>query len=128
MIYRCTALTTFQPKKVYLGLAEGEFEKQRYYNYTQLFRNEHYSNRTTLSSYVWKIKKTKKETPTLVWEIIRTAPPYTNITKRCSLCLHEKFAILMYPNQSELLNKKSELVSKCQHENKFLLQTFNSND
>ena len=29
----------------------------------------------------------------------------------------------MYPNQSKLLNKRSEIVSKCQHENKFLLQT-----
>ena len=34
VIYKCTALTTFQPKKVYLGLAEGEFKKQRYYNHT----------------------------------------------------------------------------------------------
>ena len=74
------------------------------------------------------MKKMKKETPALVWEIIRTVPPYTNITKRCSLCLHEELVILMYPNQSELLNKKSGLVSKCRHENKFLLQTFNSND
>ena len=77
---------------------------------------------------VGKKKKSKKETPTLVWEIIRTAVPYTNITKRCSLCLNEKLAILMYPNQSKLLKKRSELVSKCQHENKFLLQMFNSND
>ena len=106
VMYKCTTLTTSQPKKVYLGLAEGKFKKQRYYNHTQSFRKENYSNSTTLSSYVWKIKKRKKETPTLVQEIIRTAPPYTNITKRCSLCLHKKLAILMYPNQSELLNKK----------------------
>ena len=128
VIYKCTALTTFQLKKIYPGLAEGEFKKQRYYNHTQSFRNENYSNSTTLSSYVWKIKKTKKETPTLVWEIIRTAPPYTNISKQCSLCLHEKLAIHMYTNQSELLNKRSELVSKYRYESKFLLQTFNSND
>ena len=35
VIYKCTALTTFQPKKVYLGLAEVEFKKERYYNHTQ---------------------------------------------------------------------------------------------
>ena len=29
VIDKCTELTTFQPKKVYLGLAEGEFKKQR---------------------------------------------------------------------------------------------------
>ena len=79
-IYKCRALTTFQTKKVYLDLVEGELKKQRYYNHTQSFRNENYSNSTTVSSYVWKIKKTKKETLTLVWKIIRTAAPYTNLT------------------------------------------------
>ena len=111
---------------MYLGLAEDEFKTQRY-NHTQSFCNENYSNCTTFFSYVWKVRKAKKETPALVWEIIRTAAPYTNI-KRCSLCLHEKLAILTYLNQSELLNKRSELVSKYQHENRFLLQIFNSND
>ena len=125
--YKGTALTTFQSKKVYLGLKEGE-RWQRYYNHTQSFRNENYFNSKTLSSYVWKIMKTKKGISTLVWEIIRIAPSYTNITQRCSLCLNENLAMLMSPNQSELLNKRSELLSKCQHENKFLLKTFNSND
>ena len=37
IIYKCTALATFQPKNVYLGLAEGEFKKQRYYFHTQSF-------------------------------------------------------------------------------------------
>ena len=108
MIYKCTALTTFLPKKAFLDLAESEFKKQRYYNHTQSLRNKNYSNSTTLSSYVWKIKTKKvQKTPTVVLGIIRTAPPYTDITKRCSLCLHEKLTILMYPNQSELsLNKR----------------------
>ena len=104
----------------------------RYYNQAQLFREENYSNSTNLSSYedqreLKELKKIKKETPILVWEIIRTLAPYTNI-KQCSSCLHGKLAILIYPNRSELLNKRAELVSKCRLENKFLLQTFNSND
>ena len=37
VIYECTALTIFQPKKVYLGFAEGEFKRQRFYNHTQSF-------------------------------------------------------------------------------------------
>ena len=62
---KCTALTKFRPKKVYFGLEEGEFKKQRYYNPTQSLRNENYLNRTTLFIYVWKMKETKKETSTL---------------------------------------------------------------
>ena len=39
-----------------------------------------------------------------------------------------KYEILNYPDQEELLNKSSELVSKCQHVNKFLLSNYKSND
>ena len=122
----CSINNILTPKN-YLGLAEGEFKKQRYYNNTQSFRNKKSLNSTFRSIYGWKIKKTDKETPTLVWEIIQTVVPYTNVTKWCFLCLHKKLAILMYTNQSKLLKKRSELVSKCRHENKFLLQTCNNN-
>ena len=67
-------------------------------------------------------------TPNLKWSIIKTVPGYSNISKRCMLCLHEKYEILNYPDQEELLNKRSELVSKCRHINKFLLSNYKSND
>ena len=35
----------------------------------------------------------------------------TNISKRCILCLHEKYEFLNYADQEEPLNKSSELVS-----------------
>ena len=38
VIYKCTVLTTFQTKKVYLGLAEDEFKKQRYYTTSNYFK------------------------------------------------------------------------------------------
>ena len=75
-----------------------------------------------------KWKKRKGVTPALTWEVIRTVKAYSNITKRSSLCLHEKLAIITYPYPDELLNRRSELVTKCRHENKFLLKSFNSND
>ena len=74
------------------------------------------------------MKKRKNVAPALTWEVLRTAKSYLNITKWCSLCLHEKLAIINYPYPDELLNRRSELVTKCRHENKFLLKTFNSND
>ena len=48
-------------------------------------------------------------------------PAYSNITKRCPLCLQEKLAIISYEKPEELLNKRSELISKCRHQNKFLI-------
>ena len=59
LIYKCTA-TTCNLKKVYLGLTEGEFQKQRYYDHVKSFKNKIYANSTTISSYLWQIKKSKK--------------------------------------------------------------------
>ena len=73
---------------------------------------------------------TKAETQHITYTdmVYRRVPSYSNITKSCMLCLHEKFEILTYPNQDELLNKRSELVSKCRHINKYLLSNYKAND
>ena len=82
-------------------------------------------NKTTLEKYVWEQKQRHNITPTLKWYIVKSVSSYSNITKSCTLCLHE---ILIYPNQDELLNKRSELVSKCRHINKYLLSNYKAND
>ena len=108
--------------------AEGEFKKQMDYDHVKSFQNEFYANSTTLSSYVWEMKKRKNVAAALTREILRTAKTCSNVTKGCSLCLLEKLAIISYPYPDELLNRQSELVAKCRHENKFLFKNFNSNN
>ena len=75
---------------MYLGLTEGEFEKQWHYDHVKSFKNKFYASSTTLSSYVWKKKKGKNVASTLTWEVLRTTKIYSNITKRCFLFLHKK--------------------------------------
>ena len=60
--------------------------------------------------------------------VVKSFPGYSNISKMCLLCLLEKFEILNYPNQEELLNKRSELISKCCDADKYLLANYKSND
>ena len=85
---------------------------------------------TALPSHVTygKMKKRENVAQDLTWEVLRTVKTYSNITKMCSSCLHEKLAIITYPYPNELLNRRFELVTKCRHKNKFLLKNFNSND
>ena len=119
VIYMCTSLTKNNVKKVYFGVSVGEFKKNWYYNHQQSFQSEDYKNSTTLLTYLWSIKSTSKEqNVNLSWEIMRQAAPYSNISKRCLLCLHEKLTIALYPNPEELLNKRFEMISKCRHLNK----------
>ena len=108
---------------MYLGTAEGDFKKP-FYNHRKSLNNESNANDTTLSKYIWELKETLNSSPTLAWSIAKKVPPYSNISKRCLLCIHEKLEIINYPRPEELLNKISELISKCHHANKFLLHSY----
>ena len=76
-------------KKMYLRLAEGEW-KSRFYPDMLSFKHKRHSNKTTLSSYMWQLKKVSRETPNLRWSALRCIPSYSNISKKCLLCLYEK--------------------------------------
>ena len=52
VIYKRTSLTKDDVKKVYLGVSEGKFKKNRCYNHQQSFQNENYKNSITLSTYL----------------------------------------------------------------------------
>ena len=63
-----------------------------------------------------KLSLGSKREPQPNQSIVSFAPGYSNISK--------KLSILNYHNPAELLNKRSELMAKCRHENKFLLNSY----
>jgi hypothetical protein len=111
---------------VYIGLTEKEF-KQRFSGHKTSLKITKYRNSTTLSTYVWNLKD-QNIVPTLNWSIMKRVRSYSNTNKSCPLCLQEKLEILRYENRTELLNKRSEIVSKCRHLNKYLLANYKSKD
>ena len=120
VIYKCVASVQNKPDKVYIGLTEGEWKK-RHSGHKTTFKYKKNAKNTALSNYVWETREKEKTDPILKWSILKSVPAYSNISKRCLLCLQEKFEILSYEKTEELLNKKSELISKCRHQNKFIL-------
>ena len=57
VVYKCTVSATPNfPKRVYLGVAEGDW-KQRFYNHKKSIKNKSYRNDTTLSSYLWDLRE-----------------------------------------------------------------------
>ena len=127
IIYKCVVSTKSTPEKVYLGTAEGDFKK-RYYNHKKSFKNRLYECDTTLSKYIREIRDKYTEEITLKCSIVKRVPSYSNIMKRCMLCFQEKFKIIKFPRPDELLNKRSEVVSKFCHANKYLLCNYKSKD
>ena len=57
----------------------------------------------------------------IVWRVIRISKAFTPESGGCALCEAEKFEIINYPG-SNLLNKRSENMGKCQHQRKFELE------
>ena len=123
VIYKCHVTKSENDEgKHYIGLTGGKF-KDRWASHNFSFRHEKASRSTELSKYVWELKNKGIE-PKLSWTIIDRASSYRNGSKTCNLCLTEKYHIIT--SKLNLLNKRSELISKCRHLNKFILCNYKS--
>ena len=118
IIYKAT-VTSEQTTKYYYGLSEPPF-KLSYNNHTASFRNKPKDKGTVLSKYIWQLKEGEKPYD-ITWSIAATAAPYRCGTRHCDLCITEKLVIAQ-ADPATLLNKRTELVSKCRHMNKFKLK------
>ena len=110
VIYEAT-ITTPEPDntvKKYIGLCETSFKK-RYANHKKSFNHERYKNSTTLSTEFWRLKNANLN-PFITWRIVRTAPSYHLESKKCQLCLADKFEIANYPEPDKILNKRSKIT------------------
>ena len=112
-------VTSQTTRETYIGLCDTPF-KLRFRNHTSSFRNERYRNATELSKHVWNLKD-QNILYNIKWRKIKQARSYSNVTKKCNLCLWEKYFILCKPEMSSL-NNRNELVSCCRHSRKFLLR------
>ena len=124
IVYKATVTTEPDVKKHYIGLCETTF-KQRLYGHRSAWNAEDYTKSTgaELTKYVWGLLH-NKVSHTINWEVVANVQSYQCSNACCYLCLNEKLYIATH-DWSSLLNKRSELVSKCRHKNKFLLSNFN---
>ena len=106
------------PSKIYYGLTARKF-KQRYNEHMRSFKTEPKQS-TTLSTYVWKLKKRGLE-PEIHWFIHKRAHAFSSGSRKCDLCLTEKMAIL-FADPIHALNTRDEIMSKCRHRAKFTLK------
>ena len=118
VIYQST-ITTNNSKETYVGLASTSI-KQRIANHKQSFKDESKRFSTELSKYIWHLKD-KKINYNIEWKILQKASPYSPKSKKCNLCLAEKYFIICKDNLASL-NKRCELVRNCIHEKKFMLE------
>ena len=116
---------TNDDQKRYLGASETPF-KERFSNHKRDFKHKKYEKCTELSKYIWSLKS-QGIIPKIKWRIVKKVNSVVS-SNYCKLCLTEKFYIIESLDDKNLLNKKSELVSKCRHQNKLLLCNVKRND
>ena len=119
VVYKATVTDQDNKVNTYTGLTSMTFKK-RYQGHKHSFTHRDSDSTTTLSSHLWKLKDEGKDF-SLKWEVVDKAPPFNPVTRKCRLCLKEKFYILFEPDGASL-NKRSELFSTCRHRLSQLLE------
>ena len=76
-------------KHNYIGLTEGNF-KERLSDHHTSFKDEQYKYKSPLSSFIWEMKNKGQNFET-EWSVIRRSNTYKAESKKCNLCLWEKF-------------------------------------
>ena len=106
--------------KRYIGASETPF-KLRYSNHVKDFKHKKYVKNTELSKYIWLLKD-DEIVPTVTWKLLKKVNSKAR-SNYCKLCLNEKLFIINSLSDTNLLNKKSEFVNGCRHQNKLLIKS-----
>jgi len=123
VIYQADVTPDTDDKRVYIGLTEGPI-KERLSDHRTSFKKPAYKNKSKLSAFIWEMKS-KEQNCEINWSIIRRSSPFKAGSRKCNLCLWEKFHIMKGKND-DLLNERNELINKCRHVDKFLLKNYKS--
>ena len=116
LIYKAT-VSSDEGMKQYIGSTEASF-KARFTQHKASLLNAGKSSATALSKHVWDLK-TRSVPYEIKWKIVAKCQPYRCGTRRCGLCIEEKYHILN--GDKMCLNRNSELLQKCRHSNKHKL-------
>ena len=100
------------------GISHTPF-KDRSENHKTSFRHRSHLTASDLSKYYWKLIG-NGSVPTIKFSIAKRVKGNTFINN-CNLSLSEKAFMIRNPDGVNMLNKRSEFISKCQHTNKQLL-------
>ena len=121
--------------KIYCGISEIKFNS-RYANLRKSFKNRNYKTDTELSNEIWKLKEQNKNAD-ISWEILEIHQSYNTSTKPCMLCLNKKLAIALHAREAlllifglegNMLNKRTEIISKCRDSVKYNLANYDTKD
>ena len=110
VVYQADVSASTRVEKTYFGLSEATF-KERYRNHVYDFKHRKCETSTGFSEYIWRLKY-ESLLPAVKWKLFSK---FNSTLKRvyCKLCLTEGYWTINCFGNENVLNKKSELISKC---------------
>ena len=105
--------------KYYYGISDTPF-KDRYENHKTSFRHRSHLTASDMSKYYWKLID-NGAVPMIKFSIAKNVKGNTFINN-CNLCVSEKAFRIRNLDDVNILNKRSEFISKCWHISKRLLK------
>ena len=109
--------------KGYDGISDTKF-KSPYTKHRKSFKKRKNKTDTELSNEICKLMEQSKKLD-IPWKTLVIHPSYN--TKQYTLSLNEKLAIAPH-KQDNILNKRTEIISKYRHSNKYKLANYESKD
>ena len=90
-------------------------------NHKKSLLNETAEGGTALSTHYW-IEKNAGRDPKVNWKFVeKNVNVFNPITNKCTLCIREKFTIVLKPSMATL-NSRQEIFAHCRHMQSELLQ------
>ena len=89
-------------------------------NHTNSFPRWHHKQDRDLSKHIWKLQE-KGINFTVKCSITAYASTYRCGSRKCDVYLMEKY-VKARATQKNLLSKRTELISKCLHKNKYIFK------
>ena len=74
---------------------------RRFYGLSHSFNYRDFTTSTTLSSYIWGLKDQDRDF-NLSWNVIDSGKAFNPVTRRCNLCVKEKFHIIFQQEGASL--------------------------
>ena len=120
VVYKATVTETGSGNaETYTGATCQTFKK-RWDSHRFDVRHIEKRNSSRLSGHIWDIKDQNLNYE-IDWKLIDRAASYNPITRKCRVCLKEKYYI-MYHRDDSSLNKRHEIFNTCRHRTQKLLK------
>ena len=121
IVYKATVKVEGLLDQFYLGQTTRSF-KERLGNHRASFKHASKRKDTALSEHIWDLKVQGLEYR-VDWEIVKKCSTASRREQRCQLCQEEKLQILelMAKHPGQAINRRTELMRVCGHQNRELL-------